>query len=250
MKFITVFLALFICISSTAQVKRLHTTNNNGWFMYFGDHKVSKNWGIHLEAQLRRNEPVKNPQQLLLRTGINYHFNNNAFATIGYCFVETYPYGEFAVKASFPEHRLWEQLQIKNQLGRFEMVNRFRLEQRWMNLPVLVNNKYQPGDPVYQNRFRMLNRFSIPFKGKVIADKSLYATVYDEFMLSFGKHVNMNIFDQNRAYAAIGYKIPKVGKLEAGYMQQLILKSDGIKVENNHTLQLGLISNLDFYKKK
>lgn len=250
MKFTIASLILFSCISSAAQVTRMHTTNNNAWFMYFGDHKLSKKWGIHLEAQLRRNDWIKNPQQLLLRTGINYHFNNNAFATAGYCFVETYPYGEFAVKASFPEHRLWEQLQIKNQLGRFEIVNRFRLEQRWMQLPVLVNNKYQPGGAVYQNRFRLLNRFSIPFKGKTIADKSLYATVYDEFMLSFGKHVNMNIFDQNRAYAALGYKIPKLGKLEVGYMQQLILKSDGIRVENNHTLQVGLLSTIDFYKHK
>ncbi len=239
--------AVFIC---KAQSLRKTTVNGNGWFMYFGSHKLSKKWGIHLEAQLRRNEVVKNPQQLLLRTGLNYHFNANVFATAGYCFVETYPYGEYAVETSFPEHRLWEQVQIKNEIGRFEMINRFRLEQRWMQLPVFVNNKYEPGDPVYQNRFRLLNRFSIPFKGKTIADKSLYASVYNEIMVSFGKNVRMNIFDQNRAYAAIGYKIPKLGKLEIGYLQHLLIKGDGVRVENNHTLQIGLSSNLDFFRKK
>jgi len=63
--------------------------NNNGWFMYFGDHKFSDHWGIHLEAQFRRNEIIAKPQQLLLRTGINYHFAPNAFATVGYCYVNT-----------------------------------------------------------------------------------------------------------------------------------------------------------------
>lgn len=248
--FFTLAIAIVIYLPLSSQVTRQTTNNNNGWFMYFGDHKLSEKWGVHLEAQWRRNEFILKPQQLLLRIGINYHFNTTAFATLGYCFVDTYPYGAFAVKTTFPEHRLWEQVQIKNQVGHFEIVTRFRLEQRWLDLPVLVDGKYEPGPSVYQNRFRVLSRFSIPFKGQTITDKSLYATVYDELMVSFGKNVGYNIFDQNRAYIALGYKIPKVGRLEIGYMNQIILKSDGVKVENNHTLQVGLISNIDFYKKK
>ena len=228
----------------------LYTDNNNTWFMYLGNHKISEKWGVHLEAQLRRNDYVAKPQQLLLRTGINYYFNNQVYVTAGYCFVETYPYGEFPAKAAFPENRLWEQLQIKTQLKRVEWVSRFRLEQRFSNLPVINTTQsiYEPGDAVYTNRFRLLNRFSIPFKGETIVDKSLYATVYDEFFINFGKNVAANFLDQNRAYAAIGYKIPSVGKLEIGYMYQTIFKGDGVKIENNHTLQIGLSSTIDFYK--
>ena len=228
----------------------LYTDNNNTWFMYLGNHKISEKWGVHLEAQLRRNDYVAKPQQLLLRTGINYYFNNQVFVTAGYCFVETYPYGEFPAKATFPENRLWEQFQIKTQLKRVEWVSRFRLEQRFSNLPVLNTTQsiYEPGDAVYTNRFRLLNRFSIPFKGETIVDKSLYATVYDEFFINFGKNVAANFLDQNRAYAAIGYKIPSVGKLEIGYMYQTIFKGNGVKIENNHTFQIGLNSTIDFYK--
>jgi hypothetical protein len=233
-------------LSVNAQSLRKTTINNNSWFMYFGDHKVSSKWGLHLETQLRRNSFLKNPQQLLLRTGINYHFNANAFATVGYCFVETYPYGEYTAKATFPENRFWEQCQVKNPLGKLEMVSRFRLEQRFIKQSVLINNVYKPGDAVFQNRMRLLNRFSLPFKGKTIADRSFYISVYDEVMFNFGKKVAYNVFDQNRAYGAIGYKIPKLGRLELGYMQQLSFKSDGVKVENNHTLQIGLSSTLDF----
>jgi hypothetical protein len=44
--------------------------------------------------------------------------------------------------------------------------------------------------------------------------------------------------------------LPNVGRLEAGFMQQAILKSDGVKIENNRTFQLGLTSNINFYKPK
>jgi hypothetical protein len=248
MKKILIFFTLISFHQANAQ--RKFTENNNGWFMYFGDHKFSKKWGVHLEAQLRRDEIIRKSQQVLLRTGLNYHFSPTIFGTVGYAFVETYPYGEFAVKSKFPENRLWEQIQIKNQIERIEMVSRFRLEQRFSNSPVLNVGIYGPGDAVYTNRFRLLNRISIPFKGKTIVDKSFYFSAYDEFFVSFGKKVGFNLLDQNRAYVAIGYKIPKVGKLEIGYLNQLVIKSDGIKIENNHTLQLGLSSTINFYKEK
>jgi len=116
-------------------------TNNNGWFMYFGSHKFSEHWGIHLEAQFRRNEIIAKPQQLLLRTGVNYHFAANAFLTAGYCYVHTSPYGVFPASSGFPENRFWEQLQVKSQAGRIEMITRLRLEQRFTKLPAQENTR-------------------------------------------------------------------------------------------------------------
>lgn len=248
---VTVCLCLLLQTTIMAQTAPLHTyaNNNNAWLMYFGDHKISDRWGVHLEAQWRRNGFFTNPQQLLLRTGINYHFNAQSFLTLGYCFVETYPYGGYPAKSSFPENRFWEQLQIKSQLNRFEWVSRFRLEQRFSKLPVINMAVYEPGDAVYTNRFRLLNRFSLPLKGKTIVDKAFYLTTYDEILVNFGDNVAANAFDQNRAYFAVGYKVPKLGRLEIGYMLQTIFKPDGIKIERNHNIQVGMISTLDFYKK-
>ena len=84
-------------------------------------------------------------------------------------------------------------------------------------------------------------------KGTKIEDHSWYISCYDELFVQFGKNVGANVFDQNRAYLAIGTKIPKVGRLEFGYLNQLIIKSNGIQVENNHTLQLGISSTLPFH---
>jgi hypothetical protein len=224
--------------------------NSNGWFMYMGDHKVSEKWGVHLEAQVRRSNIVSLPQQLLLRPGINYHFNNQVFASAGYAFVETHPYGKFPVLRDFSEHRIWEQIQIKNQLKNVEYISRFRLEQRYVHSIVGTVGNYSEGPTVYSNRFRLLQRFSVPLKGQKIEDKSLYLTAYDEFFVNFGKQIKYNIFDQNRAYIALGYKLPNIGRLELGYMNQLLVKSDGIKIENNHTLAVSLNSNIDFFRHK
>jgi hypothetical protein len=38
--------------------------------------------------------------------------------------------------------------------------------------------------------------------------------------------------------------------LEVGYLNQTLVKSDGKKIENNHTLQVGLSCTIDFVKKK
>ncbi len=254
MKVPLILLLFLLAGMTTSEAQSIHqrTNNPNAWYMYMGDHKVSSRWGVHLEAQFRRYRMGLDPQQLLLRTGINYHVGKQVFFTAGYCFVQTYPYGAFPVKVAFPEHRFWEQMQVKTQLGRFEWVSRFRLEQRFSNLPVFnaVSSLYEPGDAEYTNRFRLLNRFSVPLKGKVIAEKSFYVTVYDEFFLNFGRKVAFNFLDQNRAYIALGYAIPKVGRLEAGYLEQTVYKPDGIRIENNRTLQLGLSSTMDFFKNR
>jgi hypothetical protein len=245
------FLSLFLLFSASTFAQRVYTDNMNAWLVYTGSHKLSDKWGLHLEIQIRRNDLLAKGQQLLLRPGINYYFNGQATATVGYGFVETYPYGEFAAKSKFPEHRLWEQLQLKTQLDRFEIINRFRLEQRWVHAPALQpDSTYAAGDAIYSNRFRVMGRVSVPFKGKTIEDKSFYLAASDELFVNFGKNVAFNIFDQNRAYIGLGYKLPKIGRLEIGYLNQLVVKSDAIKIESNHTVQVALNSTIDFRKKQ
>ena len=218
--------------------------------MFFGSFRFSEKMGLHTEVQWRRSNFILDNQQLLLRTGLNFHFNKQVSSSAGYCFVQTHPYGEFPSRIMFPEHRIWEQLQFTTRFGKLEMLSRFRLEQRYVYAPVLKDGGYVVGSDIYTNRFRLLTRFSMPFKGQTIEDKTFYITAYEELFINFGKKVAYNICDQNRAYLAVGYKIPKLGKVELGYLNQLIFKGNGIQVENNHTLQVSLTTALNLYRKK
>lgn len=237
-------------VFSQAALSKSYAYNNNVWLSYNGDFKTSEKWGFHLDGSWRRNDFFTKPQQSLIRTGINYYFNTQFFASAGYCFVENAPYGGFPAKASFSENRFWEQIQIRTQLQRFEWVSRCRLEQRFSKTPILNDaNIYAAGPAIYTNRFRVQNRFSLPLKGKSIVDKTYYLTAFNEVLVNFGKNVAANILDQNRVYFAVGNKIPKLGRLEIAYLLQSVYKPDGFKVERNHTLQIGLSSSLDLYKR-
>lgn len=234
-----------------AQSLRSCTENSNSWAVYVGAPKLSDHWSLHLEMQVRRSHLGLNNMQLLPRAGVNYHLNNMAFVTLGYAFVETYPYGEFAVKFAFPEHRVWEQLQLKNAVGHFDLTHRFRLEQRWVSLPQYLDSMGQHYKETYYHRIRLLHRFAIAIGNKVIEDNTFYFTAGDELFINFGKNVGFNILDQNRAFAGLGYKLSgQKGKVELAYMNQLLFKSDGLRVENNHTVQISYISAFDFYKKQ
>lgn len=243
-----VLISIFIHGVSHAQATRAETNNSNAWFMYFGNHKLSQRIGIHAEAQLRRYELGAEKQQLLLRTGIDYYTKGNNRLTFGYAFIETYPYGAFAVANAFPEHRIWQQLLTTQSIGKVKLSHRYRLEQRMLGNA--STGKF--GDGRYENRMRYMARLSFNLtKG----ERPVYMALYDEIFVNFGKEVAYNIFDQNRAYGAIGFTLSPSFRLEAGYLYQLVqLRSLDMtanprnKIENNHTLQIGLFSTMNFFK--
>ena len=250
MKFITprfYLLIILICLlasfpkNAASQSGRVKDFNQNGWYMYFGDHKVTDKWGLHTELQVRRYNLLKDPQQLLIRTGVNFNLTETAMFTLGYGFIETYPYGEFPAAGDFVEHRIYEQLQLKGNIERVGLVHRYRLEQRWVQSPVT-------SDYTYLNRARYMLRATLPLAGATTEAKEPYLAVYDEVFVGFGNNIQRNIFDQNRAYIALGYKISDAAAIEAGYLNQIVQKANGIAFEYNHTLQLGLTYNIDFRK--
>lgn len=236
---IGVLLALSLLFNpANAQTERTKDYNTNGWYMYFGDHKFTDKWGIHTELQLRRYNTIKDPQQLLIRTGINYDLNPSAMFTLGYGFIETHPYGDFPAVEKFPEQRIYQQLQLKSGLGRFGLVHRYRLEQRWVKQP-------QADDYTYLNRARYMLKATLPLAGNTLEAKELFLAAYDEVFVGFGKNIQRNIFDQNRAYVALGFKINNTASLELGYLNQLVQKANGVVFEHNHTLQVSFFHNLN-----
>ena len=227
--------------TADAQSERIKDYNTNGWYMYFGDHKFSDKWGIHTELQLRRHNTIKDPQQLLIRTGINYDLTPNAMFTLGYGFIETHPYGDYPAAGKFPEQRIYQQLQLKSNVALISLSHRYRLEQRWIKQP-------DADDYTYLNRARYMIKATLPLAGKTLEASELFLAAYDEVFVGFGKNIKQNIFDQNRAYVALGYIISNSSTLELGYLNQIVQKTNGVVFEHNHTLQISFFHNLNFAK--
>lgn len=226
------------------------SANSHAWVMYTGNHKFSKNWGIHTEYQWRRADFFSDWQQSLLRLGVDFYSTQNTQATAGYGWIRTYQYGDQPIAHNNNEHRIWEQFIMKNKIGRVDVQHRYRLEQRFIeNWVSEADGSIKQDDYVFRQRFRYRFMLTIPLSRKELKDNTLFFALYDEPFLGFGKGIAKNILDQNRLYGALGWRFNNDFNIQLGYLNQYIVKADGIKAERNHTLQIGITYNLDLTKK-
>lgn len=98
----------------------------------------------------------------------------------------------------------------------------------------------------FQNRLRYNFGVTLPLKGEEIDNRDYYLFTSKEVLFSFGKNVNRNRIDQNRAQFGVGYQAGKFGRVEIGYLYQFIRNPDLEQVENNHTLTVSWISRFNF----
>jgi hypothetical protein len=230
---------------------RQSSHQTHGWLMYFGNHRISNKLSLHTEYQWRRADGFKNWQQSLARIGFDYRIKDNTIVTAGYGHIITFPYGDFPVPTSFVEHRTWEQLILTHSNGRVHFNHRYRLEQRWQeNMIKDVEGKFVRDGHLYSNRMRYKFMVTVPINSTKMEVGTFFASVYDEPFISFGKNVKYNLLDQNRLYAAIGYQFHKTGNIQAGYLNQIIIKPLGNRQEINHTIQIGLTWSMDWRKKQ
>lgn len=196
------------------------------WMMYFGTNRIHDNWSIHTEVQYRNHEIAPNTvEQLLLRTGLNYHLSSSSMLTAGYAFVPSYVYESEQSEPEVTEHRIFQQLIMTNKIGRIKFEHRYRIEQRWVN-------------DDYRNRLRYRLMAFIPINKTVIEEGTFFIGIYDEVFIN----TKSTFFDRNRLYVSLGYQIKKSLQVQLGYLNQRV------NPFGKHHLQLGVVFNTDFRK--
>lgn len=196
------------------------------WTMYFGMNRISDKFSIHTEVQYRNHTFGSiNTEQLLLRTGLNYHFSKKAMVTAGYAFVPSYIFESEQKNPEIIEHRIWQQFILTNKIGRVKFEHRYRIEQRWI-------------EQYYKNRFRYRIMLFIPINKPVIEKGSLFVGLYDEIFLNTEK----DFFDRNRLYGALGYQFNKTTSLQVGMLHQQLTNF------GKWYFQVALTFNPDFRK--
>ena len=196
------------------------------WLMYFGTNRVSDAFSIHTEAQFRYWEVGSNFNQMLLRTGANFHLTEQAIATAGYAYILTDgSFEEPAGALDSREHRLFLQFILKNRLRKLAFEHRYRLEQRFISLG-------DANDTQYRARYRLQLTHPI--------NEVFFVNGYDEVFLN----LQGNVFGQNRLYLALGAKLSPEVSVQAGYLKN--------HFPNAHydRLQLGVFFNPDFRDKE
>ncbi len=175
------------------------------WLIYIGNKQLNEKWNWHHEVQYRNYDAVGDLEQLLLRTGFGYTFNeskSNVLLGYGYILSENYV-GQSDEKISVNEHRIFQQFITKQQLSQVSLQHRYRFEQRFV-------------EDDFKMRFRYFLGINIPLQYKEDAKNPLYLSAYNEIFLN----TESAIFDRNRLYGGLGYKFSEHVKLELGYMNQ------------------------------
>lgn len=239
--------AIFLSFAFLMQGSAQEVSQSNAWYMYFGNHKLNDKWSLHTEYQFRRSGLIADWQQSLARIGLDYHVNKSTMLTGGYGWIVSFPYGELPSPTFSNEHRIWQQLILKQSSGMFNFQHRYRLEQRFLENASLNTSGERETDG-YRFRQRARYRFlaTYPLTKSDEGETRLFVAAYEEVFLGFGEGIGVNILDQNRLYFGLGYKINSQSNIQAGYLNHRVFKSDGIGRENNHTLNIGYTYNMDF----
>ena len=237
---------LLFSLVGNAQELRQDQAN---WFAYVGTYNVSPKWGYHIEAQFRLNDELSRNNQNLFRFGALYNLNSKIALKVGYGLINTY---QPSLNNYFNEDRIWEELQYNHKwnANKNVFVNRFRLEQRFVDKIATVDGAVEKVATNYQNRLRYLNRHTFHLMNFKSGNEELYFVVQDEVFLNLGKNqVNTAFFDQNRFLIGIGFNYKNSIKFEVAYMNHLI-NSATANDAMNHTFSLALFQNLILYKEQ
>ncbi len=192
------------------------------WLIYIGNKKLNNKWNIHNEVQYRNYNAIGDLEQLLLRTGLGYSFNNNKNnVLLGYGYILSENYINEDDKVSINEHRIFQQFIAKQAIGKVKLNHRYRFEQRFV-------------ESDFKLRFRYFLGINVPLQYKESGKNPLYLSAYNEIFLNS----ESSVFDRNRLYGGLGYKFSDAVKIELGYMNQFF--------ENSGRDQINIITFVNF----
>lgn len=204
------FLSAFLVLNSFFGITQQSDFGN--WLIYFGNFQLNEKWNWHSELQYRNYNAIGDLDQLLARTGIGYNLsqnNNNLLLGYGYVLTENYA-TPLEKKKSIEEHRIYQQFLTRQDFGRVKFQHRYRFEQRFI-------------EDFFRTRFRYFIAATISLNKKELEDKTLYFSFYNELFI---QPVKNSIFDRNRLFGGIGYKLNNSIRLELGYMNQFFSVGD------------------------
>jgi len=222
----------FICLATTL-VNAQTVRQTSGWLFLMNNTKINDNWGAYLDIQVRSADDAKYVRNFLFRPGLTYYLNPKSDVTLGYLYNETFTRLTGTADNSLTEHRIWEQFIYRHKVSTISVNHRFRLEQRFIGT--------NSGQDSFAQRFRYFVRFILPLQqNKQQFDKGPFAALQNEVFLNAQNKAKLNdrLFDQNRAYGAVGYRFSKKLDIEAGYMKQAV---KGLQANTaNHIVQLAV----------
>ncbi|WP_276089351.1 DUF2490 domain-containing protein [Pedobacter sp. JY14-1] len=225
-------LLLLLCLNLAAVVAQT-AKQNSGWLFLMNTTRFNDKWGMHFDVQFRTQDNWDGLRHILIRPGLTYYLNGKSDLTLGYLYTPTFVKTAGQPDVTLTEHRIWEQYIYKHKLRGVNLSHRLRLEQRFV--------ERNGADDVFAQRFRYFIRALVPLirEGELF-EKGVFVALQNELFLNVHHKDDLNghVFDQNRAYGAIGYRLSKAFDIEAGYMNQAV--KGALNNTSNNIVQLAV----------
>lgn len=200
--FVGIFLLMFM-VDCPGQ-----ESNLGNWLIAFGDKQISDKFNWHHEVQYRNYDAIGDLEQLLLRTGVGYRIDEKTNGLLGYAFIRSENYTGEDKKVVVNENRIYQQLITRQKIGKLGIQHRYRFEQRFI-------------EEDFKLRFRYFLALSLPIWKLSESEKEIYLSGYNELFIG----IEGDIFDRNRIYGGLGFKINKAIRVELAYMNQIFANS-------------------------
>ena len=131
------------------------------WFGYFNQTRFTKRSGMWVDVHFRlTNNFVEQKNLSIIRAGYTYYISDQVRLTAGYAYATQYGLTEGVPDA--PEHRPWQQIQWVEKKKGFNMMQWFRVEERFRSK---IENSSLSDEYDFNWRFRYNISFTIPLKG-------------------------------------------------------------------------------------
>jgi hypothetical protein len=172
-------------------------------------HPLLRNFRYKLFMQGRFGDDSSRFTQGLIRTGLGYAVSGKMTVWLGYDWVPT---SRPLALRPFNDHALWQQLSLQEHYSFGTLASRTRFEQHFFDIP---------GSTDTAQFFRQMFKLSSPLHP---VSTKLSLVVWNEVFANLNSTDagTRSGFNQNRAFAGIGYAVSKDKILEIGYMNQYI----------------------------
>lgn len=225
-----VLILFFMIFTSVPVIAQVNQDKVGAWYMYFWNTQLKESTiGFQGDIQYRNWNLGGDLEQLLLRGGITYNpVNTNLRLTAGYAHITSGAYGDN--NDTSVENRVYQEALLPHKLSdRFQLIHRFRYEQRW------VENQD------FRTRYRYNLFLNIPLNQTNLSKDAIYLAFYNEIFINgerdIGNDRRVEIFDRNRLYAGLGYGLTDKLRLQAGFLEQTtdVLSKGQLQISLHHT---------------
>jgi hypothetical protein len=179
------------------------------WVGYYNSIILDPKWSVNSDIQFRTKNWIHDFSQALIRSDISYKISDNVSASIGVAHFRFFLDNE----TTRGEWRPWQEIKLSNKLGNLNLIQRVRLEQRFIEG---ITDNQPSGDYNFNVRFRYRFDLKFPLTKEKEEGKKIYLLLGNEVMINAAD--GKTNFDQNRLFLALNYELNKKISLQAQYI--------------------------------